>query len=200
MIWYAFDLQPFQVVGGPEWIHKDQFDLIARPSASSQSVGLNSQGPSNPLTEKQQQMLQSLLITRFQLAFHREDKMGCVFVLEKGNGRPKLRSPKDSDSAPWVGSNMGTGINGDGLVGKNISMPVLAARLSRYLQCPVVDKTKLKDSYDFKFEYPNNNPNTQQELVNSIVTSMDGIGLSLEATTGPVSMIVVDNAEKPATN
>ena len=40
-----------------------------------------------------------------------------------------------------------------------ISMPVLAARLSRYLQCPGVDKTKLKDSYDFKFEYHNNNPN-----------------------------------------
>ena len=200
MMWYAFDVQPFQVVGGPDWIHKDLFDVIARPPASSQAVGLNSQSPNNPLSERQQQMLQSLLITRFQLAFHREDKMGCVFVLEKGDGRPKLHSPRDSGEAAWVGSNMGTGINGDGLVGKNISMPVLAARLSRYVQCPVVDKTGLKDTYDFKFVYRDNNPNTLEDLVKSIVTSVDGIGLRLEATTGPVSMIVVDNAEKPATN
>ena len=77
-------------------------------------------------------------------------------------------------------------------------MPLLAARLSRYLQSLVVDKTGLRDSYDFQYEYPDNNPNTLEVLANSIVTSIEGVGLKLESATGPVSMIVVDNAERPS--
>jgi len=197
LMWHAFDVQPFQIVGGPDWVHKDLFDIDARPPASAQSVSLSSPSVNNPLNEQQRMMLQALLINRFQLAFHREYKTGQVYVLVRDSGRTKLHSPKDGGTPPWLGSNVGTGINGDGLVGKNISMPLLAVRLSRYLQCPVVDKTGLKDSYDFRYEYPDNNPNTQEALANSIMTSIEGIGLKLEPATGPVSMIVVDNAERP---
>jgi uncharacterized protein (TIGR03435 family) len=196
LMWHAFDVQPFQIVGGPDWIHKDLFDIVARPQVSAQSVSLNSSSAITPLSEQQRMMLESLLINQFQLAFHREYKTGQVYVLVRDNGRTKLRSPRNGGAPPWLGSNVGTGINGDGLVGKNISMQLLAVRLSRYLQCPVVDKTGLKDSYDFRYEYPDNNPNTQEALVNSIMTSIEGIGLKLEPATGPVSIIVVDNAER----
>ena len=198
LMWHAFDVQPFQIVGGPDWIHKDLFDVVARPPASAQSVSLSTSSSVTPLDEQQRMMLQSLLINRFQLAFHREYKTGQVYVLVKDNGRTKLHSPRKRGAPPWLGSNVGTGINGDGLVGKNISMPQLSVRLSRYLQCPVVDKTGLKGSYDFNYEYPDNNPNTQQALANSIITSIEGIGLRLEPATGQVGMIVVDNAEKPS--
>ncbi len=200
LMWYAFDVQQFQVVGGPEWIHQDLFDVVARPPASSQLVGLNSQSPNAKLSEEQRLMLQSLLLDKFHLRVHRESDTGPVYVLVRDHGRLKLHSPKNENASPWVGSNLGGGIDGDGLVGKNISMPVLAARLSRYLQCPVLDKTGLKGSFDFKSTYFDNNPNTEEELIKSIAASVEEIGLRLEPSTGLVDTIVVDNAEKPSEN
>lgn len=199
LMWYAFDVQPFQIVGGPQWIHKDLFDVIASPPATAQPTRFSPVSATSPLSEEQRLMLQSLLIARFQLAFHREFKTGQVFILEKAK-HTKLHSPRKEGEPGWVGSNVGTAINGDGLAGKNASMPLLALRLSRYLQCPVIDKTGLKEKYDFRYEYANNNPNTEEALVNSIVTAVDEIGLMLEPSTGPVDTIVVDNAEKPPAN
>jgi uncharacterized protein (TIGR03435 family) len=178
-MWYAFDVQPYQIVGGPSWIHKDLFDVIAAPSASAQPATYTATTVGNPLSDQQRLMLQSLLSSRFQLAFHRDYKPGQVYVLVKSQVKSGLHTAKDRKAAPWVGSNVGTSINGDGLVGKNVTMPVLAARLSRYLQCPVVDETKLKGAYDFRIEYPNNNPNTEEALVKSITTSLDEMGLRL---------------------
>jgi uncharacterized protein (TIGR03435 family) len=197
LIWYALDVQQFQVVGGPAWIHQDLFDIVARPSASLQPAKLNPPSANSPLSEEQRLMLQSLLIDRFHLRVHQESNTGRVFVPLRDRKRSDLHSARHGKAPPWIGSNVGTGIDGDGLVGKNVSMPLLAARLSRYLQCPVLDKTDLKGSFDFKATYLNNNPNTEEELVNSIVASVEEIGLKLEPSTGQVNTLVVDNAEPP---
>lgn len=197
LMWYAFDVQPFQVAGGPDWIHQDLFDIVARPSASLQPARLDQPTQISPLSEEQRRMLQTLLMDRFHLRVHRENNTGPVYILEKTRKRLDLHSPKQENASPWVGSNVSSPINGDGLVGKNISMPELAARLSRYMECPVVDKTGLKGSFDFKAGYRDNNPNTQEALVRSIVASVAEIGLKLEPSTGEVNTIVVDSAEMP---
>ncbi len=203
LMWYAFDVRQFQVTGGPAWIHEDQFDVVARPPAAMQSASFNeaeanSPFGSSPLSEEQRLMLQSLLVEHFHLRVHQETSTGPVYVLERSRKRPNLHSPRHGNAAPWVGSNVGTWINGDGIVGKNISMAMLAARLSRYMQCPVVDKTGLKGSFDFQASYADNNPNTDEALVNSIVKSVEEIGLKLSPSTGEVNMLVVDNAEEPS--
>lgn len=200
LMWYAFDVQPYQIVGGPEWIHRDLFDVVAYPPASLRTASFNASSPSNPLSDQQRLMLQALLIERFHLAFHRDLKPGQIYVLMRPKVKSKLHPPKDPGATPWIGSNLGTSINGDGLVGKDVSMPILAARLSRYLERPVVDKTELKDSYDFKIVYPDNNPNSQEALEKSIVASVEELGLMLGPSTGLVSTIVVDGAEKPPAN
>lgn len=197
---YAFDVQPYQIVGGPSWMHKDLFDVVAVPPASPQPATFSATTLDNPLSDQQRLMLQSLLISRFQLAFHRDLKPGQVYVLMRPAVQSQMRLTRDRKATPWVGSNLGTSINGDGLVGKNATMSLLAARLSRYLQCPVIDETEMKGSYDFKIEYPNNNPNTEEALVKSITTSIDELGLRLGPSTGLVNTIVVDDAEKPPVN
>lgn len=197
---FAFDVQPFQIAGGPAWMHTDRYDIVAKPPASSESSRLNPPSTRSPLSEEQRQMLQSLLIDRFQLKFHREDRTGSVFVLAKGRGELKLQPPKDEHEFSWAGSNAGGAINGDGLAGKNISMPQFAVRLSRYLQRPVLDKTGLKGSFDFKYENVNDDPGTMQDVVTSILTSVVGLGLKLESAKGPVDTIVVDHVEKPSEN
>jgi uncharacterized protein (TIGR03435 family) len=76
-------------------------------------------------------------------------------------------------------------------------MPELAERLSGWLGRPVLDRTGLKDSYDFKFRY---SPDERPDLIFSIMDSVQAIGLKLEAGRGPVETIVIDHAEKPSAN
>jgi uncharacterized protein (TIGR03435 family) len=195
----AFDVQPFQVSGGPRWIDDDRFDIEAKPPASSKSSKANPASPKLPLDDEQRQMLQALLADRFQLKFHREAREGQVYLLVKGNKGLKLQDAKDKDAFPWAGSIAGALPNGDGLAGTNISMPQLAVRLSGWLRRPVVERTGLEGSFDFKFQYPSDGPDYSYPIP-SILASIQGIGLKLEAATGPVETIVIDQAEKPSTN
>ena len=194
----AFDVQSFQVSGGPRWINDDRYDIVAKPPASAESSKANPPYPKAPPNDEQRQMLQALLVERFQLKFHRETKEGPVYLLVKGNKEPKLEDAKNKDDYPWAGSVGGGMISGDGIAGINISMPLLATRLSRYLRRPVLDQTGLKGSFDFKFQYLSDDPQT--DLISSIFASIQGIGLKLESAKGPVETIVIDHAEKPSEN
>ena len=92
-------------------------------------------------------------------------------------------------------------LNGDGIAGKNISMPLLAMRLSRSLQHPVLDETGLTDSYDFKYQFPDYDPHQDaQAFISSIVTSLQSIGLNLKSSKGPLETIVIDQIERPTAN
>jgi uncharacterized protein (TIGR03435 family) len=77
-------------------------------------------------------------------------------------------------------------------------MPVLGQRLSWYLQKPVFDQTGLKGFFDFRFEYATDE--AQPDVTACIVTSLQGIGLKLKPSQGPVETIVIDHAEKPSAN
>ena len=39
-----------------------------------------------------------------------------------------------------------------------------------------------------------------RDIVSSIITSLEGLGLKLEKSKGPVEMIVIDHAEEPTGN
>jgi uncharacterized protein (TIGR03435 family) len=198
LMMYAFDMQPFQISGGPDWVHSERYDIVGLPPASSKSSTADPPSPKSPLNEEQRQMLQALLIDRFQLKFHRENRIGPVYLLVKSGAKLKLRPAKDKDDYPWAGSNGGGAISGDGIAGKNISMPLLATRLSRYLDHPVLDQTGLKGSFDFEYVYTSDDSN--EDLVTSILTSVQGIGLKLKPAKGPVETVVIDHVESPSVN
>ena len=77
-------------------------------------------------------------------------------------------------------------------------MPDLAWRLSRYVQRPVLDKTGLSGSFDFLVPYPSEDP--RPDVISMILTTVQGLGLKLESSRGPVETIVIDHAEKPSSN
>ena len=200
LIEYAFDVRPFQVSEGPAWMRDYQYryDIEALPPSTSKSSKTNPSTPKAPLNQEQREMLQALLIDRFHLQFHRETRQGPVYLLTLGRGALKLKEVKDQGEFEWVGSLRGAGINGDGLAGKNISMPVLAQRLSPYMQKPVFDQTGLKGFFDFRIEYTSDE--ARPDVISCILTSLQGIGLKLKPSQGPVETIVVDHAEKPSAN
>lgn len=200
LIEFAFDVELFQVSGGPAWTRDYQYryDIEALPPSTSKSSKSNPSTDKAPLNQEQREMLQALLIDRFQLQFHRETRQGPVYLLTLGKGPLKLKEVKDQGEFEWVGSLAGAALNGDGLAGKNISMPVLAQRLSRYLEKPVFDQTGLKGFFDFKYQYATDE--AQPDLISCILTSLQGIGLKLKPSQGPVDTIVIDHAEKASAN
>ena len=196
----AFSVLPFQIVGGANWVREEPYDFEAKPPASSPASRANPPYPKAPPSEEQRQMLQALLADRFHLEYHRETKEGPVYLLVKGNNKLKLQGSKNKDDFPWVGGNRGAAIYGDGVAGINVSMRLLAIRLSPYLGRPVLDQTGLEGSFDFKFEYPLPSDDQHPDVISSIITSIQGIGLKLQTAKGPVETIVIDHAEKPSAN
>jgi uncharacterized protein (TIGR03435 family) len=192
---FAFDVQPYQIVGEPDWGHHQGYSIDALPPDSSELRDLKLTSPTRALTSEQREMLQSLLMERFQLKFHRDSKIGAVYALTRGNGELKMHAPRDKDSSPgvWLAS--------DGLVGQNASMSLLAVRLSSILQRPVLDETGLTGSFDFKSALMANDPNAEyQDIVASILTSVQDMGLKLKSAKGPVETIVIDHIEQPSPN
>jgi uncharacterized protein (TIGR03435 family) len=84
------------------------------------------------------------------------------------------------------------------LAGKNISMPQLAKRLGRFMGRPVIDQTGLEGSFDFLYEQISDDPHP--DVAAWIVTSVQALGLRLEASRGPVETIIVDHVERPSSN
>jgi uncharacterized protein (TIGR03435 family) len=152
-------------------------------------------------------MLVSLLTDRFHLRFDREETEAPVMFLTAGKNL-KLETPANADAFPWVGSAMSGGaIGGTGIRGINAPMSLLAERLMWYFERPVIDRTGIRGSFDFKSELSWDGPpitsssalrNT--EVLSSIITSLRAIGLKLETGSSLVENIGIDAAEKPSPN
>jgi uncharacterized protein (TIGR03435 family) len=195
MLLEAFHVQAFQIVGGPRWTHEDRYNVEAKPPASSAAAKFMPAYPKVPPTDEQRRMLQTLLVDRFHIQFHRESRQGPVYLLTRGPKELKLQPAKDPDEYPWAGSLAGGGFGGDGMRGTNITMPLLAERLSPYMERPVIDKTGLTGSFDFRIEFPADPDHP--DITASLFACLQALGLKLEAAKAPVQYIVIDHVEKP---
>lgn len=193
----ALSMQEYQVIGGPGWIRHETFDIEAKPPAASKSSTRFRER--EYLNEEQREMLLTLLVERFQLKFHRETKQGPAYFLVTNNKKLKMEISKDEGERFWEGSPRKGVFRGDGIAGRNITMPEFAARLSRYLERPVFDKTGLEGRFDFRYEQALE-PGVRTDIVSSLLTQIQELGLKLEAGKGPTETVVIDRVEKLAEN
>lgn len=102
----AYQLQDSQMIGGPDWMATERYDINAK--AEEGAVG----GPQPPLGQPGpiQLMLRSLLADRFKLAAHNEEKEMPIFalVLNRPDGKlgPQL-TKSDVDCAALLGRGRG---------------------------------------------------------------------------------------------
>ena len=176
----------------------DRYDIEAKPPAASKSSEAMPPFPKVTPNEEQRQMLQSLLVERFRLQYHREDQKGPIYLLIRRNGPLHMEDSKDKTAYPWSGALSGGAIMGDGMSGRNESMQDLAWRLGPYLGKPVIDQTGLAGSFDFRVEYSSDEQ--EPDVVSMILTTVQQLGLKLEPSRGPVETIVVERLEKPSAN
>jgi bla regulator protein BlaR1 len=179
LIWSAYDVRDFQIVGGPPWLDSGTFDIVAKP-----------EGPTNQ--DQKRAMQQKLLADRFHLKLHRENREMPVYELLVAKPGFKLREA----------ANPRHGIAGraNAIESNGSNIAALAETLARKLRRTVLDKTGLTGFYDYKLEF-SLDPATDGTALPSIFTALqEQLGLRLESAKGPVEILVVDHAEKPSEN
>ena len=202
LICTAFDLGYWQISGGDDWTGKEEYDLEAKPPENLRAQFTNIRHSLFTIDDPQlRAMLQSLLIDRFQLKFHRETKTGDVYLLEPSGKPIKLKPARDLSTGDHPIVNPGWSGDIDFVDGQfsmfNTSMPQLAHFASSIvLHKPVIDRTGLTGSYDFQSSMHAE----QSEFDDSFMLLIPELGLKLERGKGPVETFIIDHAEQPSPN
>jgi len=190
----AYRLKEFQIAG-PSWIGEVRFDIVAK-------------GPEGATREQIPEMMQALLRDRFQLEVHREQKEYNVYALVVGKSGPKLtETPKEGLTTEGAAFGMSMNGNVGKLEAKHCDMLALANTLPRLVGRPVVDRTGISGRYDFDLEFSREDalssaivagpaPPPGAEGSVSVFTSIQRLGLRLDAQKTPLDTIVVDRGEK----
>jgi uncharacterized protein (TIGR03435 family) len=197
----AYDVELQQIVGGPDWMRTDRFNIAANAPEDFREDGNRVSAFGQRVPRKMMLMLQTLLTERFHVQLHREMRVSTTYDLMIARGGPKLHDAKDQERAPYLGLRQGLHDPGSLLLDAHrASMQLLAERLNRFtLHAPVTDRTGIAGEFDFQVEYA---PGiVQLDAVPSIFTAIqEQLGLKLEPRKGSVEAIVVDHAEKPSEN
>ena len=169
VIQLAYQVQPFQIVGAPDWIATATFDIVAKAPADV-AIPPGPPVPGGPPTP-QLQMMRSLLEDRFALKVRPETrdmpvyhlvparadgKLGPALVPSQADCAALMRQrqaappapPKPSEPPP-CGMMMGFGR----LAAGSIPIAQLAAMLSQRLNRIVVDRTGLTGNYDISLDF-----------------------------------------------
>jgi uncharacterized protein (TIGR03435 family) len=219
LILRAYDLQDFQVTGGPKWITSDRFEVAAR-------AGTNFSGD----TQHIRPMMLDLLSERFKLRVHTENRELPVYHLVVARQDGKLGTqlrPAAVDCAA-VRARRGLGVEppADGSepdcrpsFNVNVKAATMTielqgesmAELARILHLPdtgrtVLDKTGLAGSFDAELTFaPEPLPGFprlpgSENGVSLFTALQEQLGLKLAPDRGPVEILVIDGAEHPTGN
>jgi uncharacterized protein (TIGR03435 family) len=196
LISFAYGIHPKQIVGAPGWFSSDKYDIDGVPDVEGE-----------PNSKQFKMLFQSVLLERFGLAFHRDQKDMSVYVLSVAKNGPKLKETarKPDDPANWRMRKPGA------LTMTNTTMRDFCDDLQALvMDKPVVDRTGLASRYDFLLNWtpdesqfsgrvppPSDDPNPPPSLYTAL---QEQLGLKLEPTRAKADAFVIDHAEKPSAN
>ena len=203
----AYQLQEDQIIGGPDWLATDRFDIDARAPQALVATLYSQLGD----------MLRGLLADRFRLTTHPDKRELPVFALVRtrrdGSLGPGLRATACPDfaidlSRPQPCTNIQTGAASLTIRGMPLNqfMPYLAQRVNRV----IVDRTGLDGRYDIDLKWTpepapqaraGGEPAASDPNAVSIFTALqEQLGLKLDSTRETVDVIVIDTLERPTPN
>ncbi|MEP7352191.1 MAG: TIGR03435 family protein [Acidobacteriota bacterium] len=204
LIIVAFGVSYRDISGGDDWTEKDEYDVEAQPSEAMQAVITDLRYTNFSIEDVHlQQMLQALLIDRFQLKFHREIKTAEVYFLKR-NGKPSPLKAKETPIDPSI--HRGGAFGSIGYAGGqwgifDTSMPQLAKFAGDHVMgVPILDQTGLTGRFDYRQRSPDIDPQYSGDQSPSFRIYLDELGLKLERGKEPVETFVIDHASKPSPN
>lgn len=215
---YAYDLPRFQIIGGPDWMNTERFDVDAK-AASAQTA------------EQMRLMLRRLLAERFRLQSRIDKREMSVFALrtDRSDGRlgnqmkptvvdcRPIRAARDSgnprlaiaaDGPPICTSRLWGQPTANGVVLRLLTsgmrIPEFGSWLSRYVGRAVVDQTGLMGEFDIELSFtPETAPSPAGGVGDDppILTAVqEQLGLRMVSTRAPVDVIVIESVERPSVN
>ena len=222
----AYGVENYQVSGGPNWFTSDRYDIDAKMEASVADA-LQKLSPTER-TAARQQMLQRLLKDRFKLTIRRETSELPVYSLVVAKNGAKIKPAKPGEDyadglhdregkVRGAGATM-IGVNNGALTLTGQAVPIsnLINLLARYVDRPIVDKTRLAGNFDFFLQFTTNQgslvasggdasngatpPLSDTNAPYLLTAVQEQLGLKLESGKGPAEMIVIDHVEKPSGN
>lgn len=195
----AYGVDSQTVLGGPNWLARNRFDVIAK-------------APDGTSREKLQLMMQSMLAERFKLVLHKDTKPIPSYVLAV-NGTPKLKAaaapadPKQSPCTPvQPAPQTSTNIPFSAFSCKGVTMETLAQFLqyssNGYITGRAVDQTGLKGNWDIDLKW------TARPMLSragsegiTLPAALEQLGLKLTFDEAPAPVLVVDSVnDQPTAN
>ena len=200
LICFAYEVQQKQIVGGPDWMDTDKFDIAAQPDV-----------PGSPDRQQLKVMVQKLLADRFQLKFHRDKKELSAYLLtvvDQAGVKMKKNDGNPNGLPGLFFRQLGN------LTVQNATMSDFTQLMqSAVLDRPVVDQTGLPGRWDFVLKWtPDESqfggmgmkvppPSDAADAPPPLFTAIqEQIGLKLHAGKAPVEVLVLDRIEKPSEN
>jgi uncharacterized protein (TIGR03435 family) len=192
MILQAYGMKEYQVEG-PEWLRTEKFDIAAK---FPEGMPRDREGSA----AARRAMMKKMLVERFKLAVHNEQKMFAVYGLVVAKKGIKFQEVPDTGSHS---NNDDTHYEGTG-----ISMPRFAEFLSYEVDLPVLDMTGLTGAYKITLDWvrePRNTAETKSDVplaadgppgTNIATAIQDQLGLKLERRKAPIDILIVDHAER----
>jgi uncharacterized protein (TIGR03435 family) len=211
------------IEGAPAWADAEHYHLEAEIDSS--------EAPMPNSYMKQGPMLQTLLEQRFQLKLHRETREVPAYALTIAKGGVKMLPTVDGScfdlskhlplpppgERPFICGFTRNGPRTPGMAhweGRGFTVSKLIDYLATGLHRPIVDRTGLTGTFDFKLEFAvEDSPQTDdpgaQDFTKtpadpagaSIFTAVQQqLGLTLETTRGPQPFLVIDHIERPTEN
>jgi len=217
----AYEIDPVRLSGGPDWLDSQGFDIDAKAEAGAIAPGALDRGRLHRL----HLMLQTLLRDRFHLMVHRETKQGPIYELLVAKRGFKLHAlqgvecevPNPTVAAPGCGDFTKSSRNGS-LTGPKVEMRDLAGRLPMLMDRPVTDKTGIAGYFNIDLRWTIRT-GSEMEVADGLEAGPDRrevgmtaqgltifaaleqqLGLKLEATRGPIEIVVIDHVERPSGN
>ena len=195
MIAVIYRVPAGQVSGGPAWIDTAKFSIEARSEKPASIEDLHT-------------MFKNLLADRFGLKMHTEQKEGAVYELQVEKSGVKMKPDGDMPdmNIPIYMTQPSV------FAGVKAPMSYLCWFLTNEMRDdprPVIDKTGLKQVYDFTLTFqpelpPGLTPEDLRPEIRKLPTLFDALpdqlGLRLVRSKGPVTQYVIDGAEMPSAN
>jgi uncharacterized protein (TIGR03435 family) len=195
----AYGLKEFELIGGPDWVRKDLFEINAKPAGTPEQDRLR---------------LQSLMESRFKLVLRSELRVMRVYdlVVARKDGRlgpDMMRCEDPRQPQPRNQVRRVIGANPIPIVAWCGSLEAATMRISDVLQAPVVDRTGLNGLWSYALIFAERSPLSASSAVQSagaqLVPSMedglrDRLGLKLEPRSGPVKVFAIQSVQQPTEN
>jgi uncharacterized protein (TIGR03435 family) len=178
---YAYQMRDYQLVGGPDWV-RDFHTAYNIEATAGRPVS----------TEECRAMVRSLLVDRFKLKTHREQRESNVYFLTIGKNGPTLREGGEV----WF-NGLQFDASGKPTWPDGITMSQLASMLSSRTDRPVVDRTGLQGKYGMRLDFSLADGDDRPSVFTAV---QEQLGLKLDPGRAPIDVLVIDHIEKPTPN